>query len=137
MLSSLNCSECDFKCGNNEVLSNHLKIHNSYVCYKCEYVSNSMQGLNGHTKIHNQKLIGCSKCEYTCSTITKLNTHMKIHTGDGDVSLVENLVEIMKSSASAKTPTKKNTAKRDLSISPEIVTLDKKNSKKNCKKPKS
>ena len=136
MLSSLNCSVCDFKCGNNDVLSNHLKIHNIHACNKCEYVSNSMQGLNGHTKIHNQKLLSCSKCEYTCSTISKLNTHMRMHTEE-DVSQVEKLVEIMKSSASAKTHTK-SASKRDLSISPEIVNLEKKTTKKNhCKKPKS
>ena len=55
---------------------------------------------------------------------------MRTHTEDGDVSQVEKLVEMMKSSASAKTPTKKSTAKRDLSVSPEIVNLEKKLLKK-------
>ena len=119
----LECSKCIYKCQNKDVLHTHLKTHDIYACNKCEYVGDTMQGLNGHLKIHNKKEIRCTKCEYICTTINKLNTHMRIHT-DEEIQ-VERMVKMVKGLTST------NGTKRDLSVSPEVEHIDKRDGKKN------
>ena len=82
-----------------------------------------MQGLNTHFKIHNKKGIRCTKCEYICTTINKLNTHMRTHTED-EIQ-VEKMVKVAKGLEST------NGNKRDLSVSPEVEHIDKRDSRKN------
>ena len=119
----LECSECSYKCKNKDVLYIHLKTHDIYACNKCEYVGITMQGLNAHFKIHNKKEIRCTKCEYTCTTTNKLNTHMRIHTEE-EIQ-VEKIVKMAKGLEST------NGTKRDLSVSPELDHIDKRDGRKN------
>ena len=119
----LECSKCIYKCKNKDVLYIHLKTHDIYACNKCEYMGDTMQGLNSHIKTHNKKGIRCTKCEYTCATVNKLNTHMRIHTEDE--------IQAEKMDKMAKGLESTNGNKRDLSVSPEVENIDKRDSRKN------
>lgn len=120
----LHCTECDYKCRNKDILLSHLKSHNVYACGKCDFRGISSKGLTAHMKTHKLKQFKCTKCEYTVNTFSKLNTHMRNHTGEAITA--ESLFEIVTSQTSDKTPLKSNTAKRGLSVSPEVVNTDKK-----------
>ena len=121
------CAECNYKCLNKDVLSNHLRIHNIFTCEKCDYTSNNLQGINGHSKIHNQKQLKCSKCEVICTTLKKLNNPKRIHIEEISIETVS---EGTKTTPSKKTSTSPNPSKMCLSISPEVVDTTKKNKKK-------
>ena len=130
----LECTECDYKCKNKDKLLNHLKFHNIYACDKCDFKGISPKGLTAHKKNHKRDQFKCTKCDYTGSTISKLNIHLKSHTEDQDVINMESLFELESLQTSGKTPLTSNSAKRGLSVSPEMVNTDKKSTSINSSK---
>ena len=130
----LECTECDYKCKNKDKLFNHLKFHNIYACDKCDFKGISPKGLTAQKEKHKRNQFKCTKCEYTGSTISKLNIHLKSHTEDQDVINMESLFELESLQTSGKTPLTSNSAKRRLSVSPEMVNTDKKSTSINSSK---
>ena len=118
----LHCTECNYECTNKDVLLNHLKSHNVYACDKCDFRGISSKGLTAHKKMHRRKQFECSKCDYSGNTYSKLNIHMITHNNSSEEERnAELLLDVLSSQTSCKTPATSNTAKRGLSVSPEVV----------------
>ena len=105
--TTFECSECVFKCIDKCDLLKHLKSHNIFACDKCEYRNSSLHGLNGHIKIHGNKKLNCTMCDFKGTSVSTLNAHMEKHMDDQIYSASQ-------------------TSKRDLSVSPEVLNINKK-----------
>ncbi|XP_067944929.1 zinc finger protein 721-like [Watersipora subatra] len=93
------CTECEYRCGNEEFLIAHLSIHkkqgDQYVCSLCEYSSRNQQNLAKHIRTHTgEKPYQCQHCSYSAADKGNLNKHVKTHhkRDEGDKLTIEQTV---------------------------------------------
>lgn len=78
------CTECEYKCNNEQFLVAHLSIHkkqgDQYVCAICDYASRNQQNLAKHIRTHTgEKPYQCNECNYSAADKGNLNKHVKTH----------------------------------------------------------
>ena len=114
--NALKCPECEFECVSKGDLSDHLTTHKIYSCDKCECRGHTTKALNSHIKKHNDKKFKCTKCAYNGTSNATLSNHMKSH--------LEDIVCSSQPESGNDIRSMKN-SKRELSISPDKIVLDK------------